>query len=218
MDVQLLKKTFEMAKPISIDIVTKMYELLFEKHPEAKPLFEKTDFSKQKKVLANSIGFIVENVEDSERLTKYLHKMGARHIDYGTEPEYYPWVGEALIGALSFYMGEDWTPEIEDTWTQAYQFIATTMIEGAQSDEVHTYTHDSSQTSETTKDTNVVEIKVEHVANSFDFELSNETKKAIEMHARSIFEDKIKEEFERCFEQLKSEYTEEKIHDLLKSA
>lgn len=213
MNVQLLKDTFELAKPIAIDIVSKMYENLFNSHPEAKGLFENVNFDTQKQVLANSIAFIVENVEDGERLTTYLQKMGARHINYGTEPEHYDWVGEALLGALEFYMGDDWTDEVKDTWTAAFGFIATTMQDGA------LMAMQEGDKKESGSPKNVVEMpRVQNVAANIDFELSDEVKASIEGYARSIFENKIKAEFESCFEKLASEYTSEKIKELLKSA
>jgi len=36
-------------------------------------------------------------------------------------------VGQALLETLKEILGKDWTPEIEATWTAAYQVITQTM-------------------------------------------------------------------------------------------
>jgi hypothetical protein len=43
----------------------------------------------------------------------------------------YPLIGDALLQALEQHLGKDWTPEVEQTWTIAYQKISELMAEGA---------------------------------------------------------------------------------------
>ncbi len=132
LNVDLLRSTFEQVKPIAGDAVTYFYDLLFKNYPEAKQLFKSTKMAQQKKLLINSLVFIVENVEDPAKLVPYLKKMGARHVKYGTEPEHYNWVGQTLLDTLSHFFAENWTSEAEETWAAAIEFIATTMLSGTQ--------------------------------------------------------------------------------------
>ena len=51
-----------------------------------------------------------------------------RHKDRGVLPEYYNYLGEALLFALSERLGDQLTPEAALAWGKAYTFISATMI------------------------------------------------------------------------------------------
>ena len=76
--------------------------------------------------------YIVDHVDQADKLVPYLKKMGERHVKYGTEPEHYDWVGASLLKTFAFFFGEEWTDELQSEWTDAYNFIAETMISGAE--------------------------------------------------------------------------------------
>ena len=41
-------------------------------------------------------------------------------------------MGAALLKNFESYLGENWTPEVEQAWTDAYDKIANIMLEGAE--------------------------------------------------------------------------------------
>ncbi len=131
LDIKLIRQTFELAKPIADQVAVKFYEILFANHPEGRPLFAKTDFDQQRKLLVRSLVYIVDHLDQPEALEKYLHAMGGRHVDYGTEDEHYEWVGQALLQTFAFFFGDKWTPDIAQEWANAYGIIADVMKEGA---------------------------------------------------------------------------------------
>tara|TARA_Y100000590_G_scaffold428536_1_gene539971 strand:+ start:281 stop:868 length:588 start_codon:yes stop_codon:yes gene_type:complete len=131
LNVELIRESFEKAKPIADKVADKFYENLWGDFPVAKALFENVDMKVQKKALVNSLVFIVDNVDNPDKLVPYLKKMGTRHVPYGTEEEHYAWVGQSLLKTFAFFFGDEWTDELESEWTTAYQFIAGTMLEGA---------------------------------------------------------------------------------------
>jgi hemoglobin-like flavoprotein len=45
-------------------------------------------------------------------------------------PEYYPLFGNALLKTLAQYLGQDWTEEVKQAWSDAYDAISTLMLEG----------------------------------------------------------------------------------------
>jgi hypothetical protein len=57
--------------------------------------------------------------------------MGARHVAYGAAPIHYPVVGEALMRTLKYFFKDQWSADLDTTWTTAYQVISDTMLEGA---------------------------------------------------------------------------------------
>lgn len=131
LDIDLIRSSFEKAKPIAQDVVNQFYEFLFSDYPEAKPLFEGVQMENQKSALLNSLVYIVDHLDRPDKLIPYLQKMGGRHVDYGTEEEHYPLVGQTLLKTFAHFFGDDWTEELQEEWTKAYMFIAEQMLIGA---------------------------------------------------------------------------------------
>lgn len=131
LNVALIKESFEAVKPIALEATGYFYEILFKNYPQVIPLFKKVNIENQKKILAGSLAFIVENLENQEELVSYLKKMGARHTKYGTLPAHYPAVGDTLIRTFKHFFKDQWTTELETEWSKAYGIIADVMIQGA---------------------------------------------------------------------------------------
>lgn len=131
LDINIIRESFEVAKPIADQVATKFYENLFSDYPQAKALFESVDMERQKKQLVGGLVKIVDSLDKPEELTKYLKASGKRHVGYGTQEEHYPLVGNTLIKTFAHFFGDQWTQELQDQWVMAYDFIAQTMIEGA---------------------------------------------------------------------------------------
>src|SRR5689334_12706368 len=83
MNVQLLRDTFELAVDRAPDLTHTFYEILFERHPEARALFGRNPRAVQEKMLAEALGAVVEHVEDEAWFTRTLGALGARHVAYG---------------------------------------------------------------------------------------------------------------------------------------
>lgn len=131
LQVEVLEQSFEQIKPQANEFVSSFYENLFSANPEAKPLFAHTDMAKQKKMLLSSLVLVVENLRKPEVLSSTLQGLGARHVKYGALPEHYPLVGNALLKTFADYLGEQWTPTVEQAWTEAYGAITALMLDGA---------------------------------------------------------------------------------------
>lgn len=131
LNVGLLRSSFENVKPIANEVSLKFYEFLFTDYPEAQALFENVNMEKQRKALIAGLVTIVDNLENPEKLTDYLKKMGGRHVKYNTEDEHYPLVGNTLIKTFAYFFQDNWTEELQEAWLGAYQAISSLMIEGA---------------------------------------------------------------------------------------
>jgi hemoglobin-like flavoprotein/uncharacterized protein YjbI with pentapeptide repeats len=128
---EILEKSFEKIKPKAEEFVVSFYDNLFAAHPEVKPLFAQVDMSKQHKKLLNSLILVVENIRNPEALIPVLHALGARHVGYGTIPKHYAPVSNALLKTFSEYLQEDWHPEVEKAWSDAFRKIISLMLKGA---------------------------------------------------------------------------------------
>jgi hemoglobin-like flavoprotein len=69
-----------------------------------------------------------------EEVVPYLHAMGIRHLAYGTETGHYAAVGENLLAVLQEHLSKagDWTPEMQETWSEAVNAVAQVMVEAAE--------------------------------------------------------------------------------------
>lgn len=128
LNIELLEQSFEQIKPYADDFVASFYTNLFAAHPEIRPLFANIEMEKQQKKLLNSLVLVVENLRYPKVLEAVLDSLGARHVIYGTIPQYYPAVGQALILTFEQYLEDDWTPEHKKAWTDAYGAIAAQML------------------------------------------------------------------------------------------
>ena len=133
LNIDLLRKSFNAIRPHALEFVEHFYEELFSLHPEARRLFNEQSMGNQYKALAASLAHVVDSIENTKYLTRYLQKMGRRHLDYSITEEQFEWVGEALLKSFSFYFDHNWTTELADTWSTAFGFIATDMKKGMKS-------------------------------------------------------------------------------------
>ncbi len=139
-NTKTIKESFELVKPIAVEVVDYFYDYLFEHFSEAKPLFDKVNLPNQKKALTASLVHIVDHLDDLNGLVKYLKSMGARHNAYGVQDAHYAMIGRSLISTFKHFFAENWTSDLEDNWISAFELIATTMQTGAR--EAHqTKTH-----------------------------------------------------------------------------
>jgi hemoglobin-like flavoprotein len=105
-----------------------MYKRLFAAHPEAKELFANAEENQYKK-LAAAVYAYAANIDNLGALTKGIETMVNAHVKNNIQPMHYPWVAEALIGAIKEVLGDAATVEIIDAWTEAYTFLAGVLIE-----------------------------------------------------------------------------------------
>ncbi len=131
LQVELLEQSFGRVKPNAAEFAASFYDNLFTAYPEAKPLFANTDMKKQQQMLVAALVLVVDNLRDPHKLQETLKGLGARHVKYGTLPEHYPLVGNALLTTFEQYLKADWTAEVKQAWVEAYGAITALMLEGA---------------------------------------------------------------------------------------
>lgn len=131
LQVELLEQSFGRVKPSAGEFASSFYDNLFTAYPEAKPLFANTDMKKQQQMLVAALVLVVDNLRDPNKLQETLKGLGARHVKYGTLPEHYPLVGNALLTTFEQYLKTDWTAEVKQAWVEAYGAITALMLEGA---------------------------------------------------------------------------------------
>ncbi|MET7616342.1 globin domain-containing protein [Streptomyces sp. NPDC005408] len=133
-DAILIRRTMGEIGSVADKVTSYFYALLFVRHPELRGLFPAA-MDAQRDRLLKALLTAAEHMDNAEVLTDYLKHLGRGHRKYGTQPEHYPAVGEALLGALSRYATTTWDEETEAAWVRTYTTISQIMIDAAAENE-----------------------------------------------------------------------------------
>ncbi len=112
-----------------LDITTEMYRRLLEK-PEIRDLFNIShqEDGEQPKALALAVLAYARNIDSLGNLGGMVERIAEKHVGLNILPEHYPYVADALLGAIAHVLGDAATPEIMDAWGKAYWFLADILI------------------------------------------------------------------------------------------
>ncbi|MGW7542889.1 globin domain-containing protein [Streptomyces sp. NPDC054770] len=130
-----MRATMAEVGPIADKVTSYFYALLFVRHPELRSLFPAA-MDTQRDRLLKALLTAAEHIDNTPVLVEYLQNLGRGHRKYGTRAEYYPAVGECLIGALSRYATGIWDAETEAAWVRVYTTMSQVMIDAAATDEL----------------------------------------------------------------------------------
>jgi hemoglobin-like flavoprotein len=135
LNIELLERSFSIVKERGTDFTQTFYQNLFTDYPEVQPLFAHSQMEEQGKKLFNSLALTIDSLRQPEILTETLRGLGTKHIKYGVLPKHYPMVGNSLLKSLESFLGENWTDEVKQAWSEAYTAIAQLMLQGTNLDE-----------------------------------------------------------------------------------
>lgn len=129
--ITTIKETIPLVSQEAEKVTTRMYEILFSKYPETKPLFANAT-SDQHKKLAGAIAAFAGNIDNLGALGNAVEKMAQSHVNTNVQPAHYPMVADALITAMGDVLGDAFTPERKTAWVEAYTFLATILMQREQ--------------------------------------------------------------------------------------
>ena len=128
--IELVQSSWEKVKPISDKAAELFYGKLFELNPAYKDLFPH-DMVEQGRKLMAMINTAVNSLKNLEAVVPAVEEMGKRHVGYGVTDKDYDVVGEALLWTLGAGLGDAFTDDVEQAWTETYVVLATTMKNAA---------------------------------------------------------------------------------------
>ena len=128
-DVTLVQHSF---KKVPDTVAELFYARLFDQAPHLRPMFG-SDMKAQGKKLLAMLSTAVNGLDNTDALLTVVRDLGARHVGYGVKPEHYEIVGEALIWTLETGLGDAFTADVRQAWTEVYGALASTMIDAAHS-------------------------------------------------------------------------------------
>ena len=125
--LNLVQDSLAVIQPLADQIAKSFYKHLFEIAPQTKKLFT-GDMTRQGTMLMTSLSLAVNGLSDMENTLPSVQALGERHYSYGVKPEYYQAAVESFIWSLEHHLGDQFTPELKESWTIAFQSLADTML------------------------------------------------------------------------------------------
>jgi NAD(P)H-flavin reductase/hemoglobin-like flavoprotein len=131
--VETIRSSFALVEPRAEELARHFYAVLFSRAPETRDLFP-VNMEVQRSRLLRALVHVVQMVDQPEQLVPFLEQLGRDHRKFGVVAQHYDAVGAALIGAISHFAGETWTPPVAKAWTDAYGIVAGAMRAAADAD------------------------------------------------------------------------------------
>ncbi|MEN3976829.1 NO-inducible flavohemoprotein [Emcibacter sp. SYSU 3D8] len=128
--IDIVKATTPAIEAHGLDIVRRMYERMFQ-NEAIRDMFNQSHHGgegAQPRALATAILAYARNIDQLAALAPAVERIAQKHVGLQILPEHYPYVGEALLGAIKDVLGEAATDEILAAWGEAYWFLANILI------------------------------------------------------------------------------------------
>ncbi len=106
---------------------TLFYRKLFQLDPSLRLLF-KHDIDAQAGKLTDMVTYIIARLQHMDDIERVITALATRHVQYGTRPQHYQTVGQALLWTLETLLKDRWDDDTRTAWTEVYGLVATTMI------------------------------------------------------------------------------------------
>jgi NAD(P)H-flavin reductase/hemoglobin-like flavoprotein len=134
MDTAALKASWGKVAAAGDDVPLYFYSHLFLSHPDVRSMFP-IQMSGQRDKLVTALGAVVSNVDEIDKVIPLLEQLGRDHRRFSVVTEHYTAVGASLLATLKKFLGPSWTPDLADTWAQAYGLVAKVMVAAAEQHE-----------------------------------------------------------------------------------
>ncbi|QYF91717.1 NO-inducible flavohemoprotein [Massilia sp. PAMC28688] len=111
-------------------ITQTFYRNMFAAHPELTNLFNMGNQASgvQQQSLATAVFAYAANIDNAAALAPVVSRIVHKHASVGITAEHYPIVGRYLLGAIQEVLGEAATPALIAAWDEAYNELATALI------------------------------------------------------------------------------------------
>ena len=126
-DVALVVETAPLVHE-DTEMVSRLYELLFERHPDVRGMFPH-DMTAQVHRFVTEIEAFAVAMPDLPAVEERASQLGARHVRYGVRPVHFPFVRDALLDVLAERLGDRFSAAHRTAWARAYNLMAEIMME-----------------------------------------------------------------------------------------
>lgn len=128
--IRLVIDSIEGLRPRADEVAARFYDELFTVAPDARELFPE-DMTLQRAKLFNELDEIAHAIPSLSTFVERAGRLGSDHAAYGVERRHYIAFGNVLVVVLGEVLGDEFTPELEEAWRQAYNLVADSMQRAA---------------------------------------------------------------------------------------
>lgn len=121
--VRLVQETLQMVLANTDGFGDRFYETLFRLDPKLKDYFS-PEIEVQQKKLVSALHLLVSGMSATSEVGPQISKLGVAHAGMGLQPQHFTTFGMALLMALRDELGADFTVEVRNAWTSAYQVMS----------------------------------------------------------------------------------------------
>jgi nitric oxide dioxygenase len=128
--IAVVKATVPALEVHGLTITRRMYERLFQVDA-MRDLFNQShqgEAGSQPKALANAVMAYARNIDKLDTLGPTIERIVQKHVVLNILPEHYPFVADALLGAIRDVLGDAASNEVIAAWGEAYWFLAELLI------------------------------------------------------------------------------------------
>src|SRR5579875_3659684 len=124
--IAIVKSTVPALEAHGLAVTQRLYERLFQT-PSIRALFNQShhgETGSQPKALAAAVLAYARNIDNLGVMGPAVERIAQKHVGLQIQPEHYPVVADALLGAIADVMGDAATPDVMTAWGEAYWFLA----------------------------------------------------------------------------------------------
>jgi nitric oxide dioxygenase len=124
--IDIIKSTIPLLENAGSAMTDHFYQRLFSHNPELQDIFNMSNqhTGRQQVALFEAIAAYAKNIENLSVLTTAVERIAQKHTSFNIQADHYAIVGHHLIETLRELAPEAFTADVEEAWTQAYQFLA----------------------------------------------------------------------------------------------
>ncbi|MGI4837468.1 MAG: NO-inducible flavohemoprotein [Janthinobacterium lividum] len=127
----IVKATVPLLETGGEALTTHFYQLLLNKHPELRPLFNQAHQADgaQPRALANGVLMYAKHIDQLDALGDLVGRIINKHVSLQILPEHYPLVGACLLQSIEEVLGKEIaTAAVIEAWGAAYGQLAEILI------------------------------------------------------------------------------------------
>ncbi|MEW6996321.1 NO-inducible flavohemoprotein [Colwelliaceae bacterium BS250] len=128
--ISIIKSTIPLLENAGSALTDHFYHRMFSQNPELQDIFNMSNqhTGRQQVALFEAIAAYAKNIENLAALTTAVERIANKHTSFNIQADHYAIVGHHLIETLRELAPDAFTPEVEDAWLHAYQFLAQIFI------------------------------------------------------------------------------------------
>ncbi|KAL5349286.1 Nitric oxide oxidoreductase [Pseudogymnoascus australis] len=126
----IVKSTAPVLEQHGTAITSHFYKRILAAVPELRNVFNAAhqESGEQQSALARAVWGYAAHIDDLDKLSSTVSRIGHKHAGLGVAPEHYPIVGEHLLASIEEVLGDGVNATVMEAWAAAYAQLASIFI------------------------------------------------------------------------------------------